>query len=86
MTLRLRDVPDTKVSAEAREHMRTHVYVNIMVTDRNPDRGYRAVGYRVWASRADWYSATDTERSAAIQDAANSLAHLSAKPPTEETS
>ncbi|WP_329544674.1 hypothetical protein OG548_08125 [Streptomyces sp. NBC_01356] len=80
--MKLREIPEFKLSAEARDHMRSHVYVNVSVTDRNPDgKGYRQAGYRTWVTRDEWYSATDAEREAAIQAVCASVAKISANRP-----
>ncbi|MGW9280728.1 hypothetical protein ACWGSA_00860 [Streptomyces diastaticus] len=81
MPLTLREVPDHKIPAEARDHMRTHVYVRITVTDRKADDTcYMAYGYRVFAEREAWYSASDTERESAIQKAAAHVAKGAPRP------
>lgn len=77
----LRPVPEEKIPDIARERMRTHVYVNINVTDRNPDdHGYRTIGYRTFTDRETWYGASDIERTAAIAQAIKHVAERSGKP------
>lgn len=81
----LRSIPEESIPERAREHMNTHVYVNITVTDRNAnDRGYRAVGYRVFADREAWYGASDAEREAAISKAVKYAAKHGGNPPQLE--
>lgn len=73
--MNFKDIPAFDIPADARDHMRTHVYVNVSVTERNPDDyGYRRVGCRKWVTREEWYSATDAERESAIQSVAESVA------------
>jgi hypothetical protein len=74
----LRDIPEDMPPVKAREHMRTHVYLNVGVTDRNSDGvGNPRAGYRKWVTREEWYSATDEERAAAIQEVCATVAKRS---------
>ncbi|MET7939701.1 hypothetical protein [Streptomyces sp. NPDC005302] len=71
----LRPVPADKIHARARERMRTHVFVKVCATDRNPDdKGYRLVGYYLFATREAWYGASDEERERAVNVAVKVVA------------
>lgn len=75
MKITLKEVREDAPRAEALEHMRTHVYLNIGVTDRHPDDTYYIrAGHRLFTDRETWYSGTDEERAEAISEAVNSVA------------
>ena len=82
MKIQLREVPEDAPDDEARELMRTHVHVSISVQDRHPDdRQYLRTGYRLYVDREMWYGATDTERAAALTEAASYVARRTAEDP-----
>ncbi|MGW0930680.1 hypothetical protein [Streptomyces sp. NPDC002644] len=76
----LRDIPDFDLPQESVEHRRAHVYLEVGVTVRNSDDvGYTKTVHRKWVSREEWFSATDSEREAAIQEGCAYVAKNSAK-------
>jgi hypothetical protein len=74
----LKDVPEDLLQGDTKEHMRTHVYVNVSATEWNPDgRRYRRAGYRKCVERDAWFSASDAQRTAALVEAGNYVAQSS---------